>query len=68
MEAKSDDIQVIKENRQEDPELASFDILKEWRNKNRNPESREALYLILMQATDKGLIDEREVQFLKEGP
>ncbi len=68
MNTKNGRIKIFKENRRENTELATFDILEEWRNKHVNPESRQELYQILMQASEKGLIDGNIFQFLKEEP
>ncbi len=68
MGAKRGRLQIIREKHRENVEMATFDILYEWRNKHIDPGSRQELYQILMQASSEGLIDGKIVQFLKEEP
>ncbi len=68
MGANSGRLQVIREKHRENVEMATFDILDEWKIKHEYPESRQELYDILMKAVHRGDIDGQVVQFLKEEP
>ncbi len=68
MGAKNGRLQIFREKHRENVEMATFDILDEWRNQHPYPESRQELYHILMKAASKGDIDGAIVQFLKDTP
>ncbi len=68
MGAKRGHVQILREKHGENMEIATFDILDEWRNQHPYPESRQELYCILMKASDKEDIDGDIFQFLREEP
>ncbi len=68
MGARNGRLQIFREKHRENVEMATFDILDEWRNQHPYPESRQELYDILMKAASKGDIDGAIVQFLKDTP
>ncbi len=68
MGARRGRIKLLREKHRENVEMATFDVLEEWRNKHDNSRSRQELYQILMQAVSNGLIDGQIIQFLRENP